>query len=421
MDYLFARLDLTDDSEQALARRTGYLEAIRRGFHQSRVEEEFEKHWLTHARADDAECRGAWLPEGEFGAGPVPVATFCWFDKDLNAGHERLPLRMITDVTTSPAHRRRGLVRRMMEDCLNDAADQGLPAVALTASEATIYGRWGFGVAVFASKIEVETSSKFGLRDFTDPGRVELIEPPGSWPVVRDVFDRFHAVTRGSVQWPQFYETLHSGAYDFDDGGQDKKARGAVHLAADGTVDGVVLYRIDDKGDKRKVAIMEMMALNPPAGLGLWQFLGSIDLVDQVTWSLATPDDPLQWALTDINVLRHTGLGEFLWLRILDVARTFAARPWAADGQVVLKVSDPQDYAAGRYLVQTAQGRAEVTRTEEPADLELTVETLGSLSLGAARVHELHAAGRLHGNAETVARFAAMADLPTPPYCLTGF
>lgn len=421
MDYLFDRLDLTDDSEQALARRAGFLEAVQRGFHQPRIEEDFEKHWLTHVRADDAQCTGAWLPEGEFGAGPVPVATFCWFDKDLNAGLERLPLRMITDVTTSPAHRRCGLVRTLMQECLDDAAEQGLPAVALTASEATIYGRWGFGVAVLATKVEVETTAKFELRDFTDPGRVELIEPPDNWPVVRDVFDRFHVTTRGSVQWPQFYETLHSGRYDFDDRGPNKLLRGAVHLAADGTVDGVVLYRIDDKGEKTKAAITEMMALTPAAGLGLWQFLGNIDLVNQVTWGLATPDDPLQWALTDINVLRRTRYGEFLWLRVLDVARTFAARPWSADGQVVLEVSDPQEYAAGRYLVQTSEGRGEVTRTEDPADLELTIETLGSLSLGAARVHELHAAGRLHGNAAAVARFAAMADLPTPPYCLTGF
>ena len=60
---------------------------------------------------------------------------------------------MITDVTTSPAHRRRGLVR---------SADGGLPRptrptpdvplAALTVSEATIYGRWGFGAATFTQE-----------------------------------------------------------------------------------------------------------------------------------------------------------------------------------------------------------------------------------------------------------------------------
>lgn len=419
---MFDRLDLTDDSDRAVARRTGYLEATRRSFHQTRVEKEFEQHWLTHARADDAQCTGVWLPEGEFGAGPVPVATFTWFDKDMNLGHERLPVRMITDVTTSPAHRRKGLVRRLMDDCLGDAVQQHLPVATLTVSEATIYGRWGFGAAVFGNKVEVDTGPKFGLRNFTDPGRIELIEPPTSWPVVRDVFDRFHHQTRGSVQWPQFYETMHSAAYDFEDGGADKKLRGAVHLAADGTVDGVVLYRFDDKeADRPRIVVTEMMALTPEAGLGLWQFLASVDLVTRVTWDLATPTDPLQWALTDINVLRHTGHQEFLWVRVLDVPRTLAARPWSADGRIVLEVTDPQEHAAGRYLVQTADGRATVHRTDDAADVTLSVETLGSLSLGAARVQELQHAGRLAGTDPDVARFAAMADLLVPPYCLTGF
>ena len=59
------------------------------------------KRWVDHYRTDRVTCRGAWLPEGEFGAGPMPVATYASFDKTLNAGHELLPLRMITDVTTS--------------------------------------------------------------------------------------------------------------------------------------------------------------------------------------------------------------------------------------------------------------------------------------------------------------------------------
>ena len=178
--------------------------------------------------------RGAWLPEGEFGAGAVPVATFASFDKTLNAGLELVPLRMITEVTTSPAHRRRGLVRRLMEDDLADAVARGIPVAALTASEATIYGRWGFGAATFAQKVEVDTGPRFGLRAFTDPGRVELIEPPESWSLVKDVFERFHASTRGSVAWPSHYEQILTGTYDFDAAGPDKLLRGVVHLDADG-------------------------------------------------------------------------------------------------------------------------------------------------------------------------------------------
>ena len=44
---------------------------------------------------------------------------------------------------------------------------------ALTASEATIYGRWGFGPATFRATAEVDTGPRFALRAYDDEGRVE--------------------------------------------------------------------------------------------------------------------------------------------------------------------------------------------------------------------------------------------------------
>jgi predicted acetyltransferase len=215
---------------------------------------------------------------------------------------------------------------------------------------------------------------------------------------------------------------LHTRAYDFNEGGPDKKLRAAVHLDGDGTVDGVVLYKHDGQdGAKRKIKVTEMMALTTPASLALWRFLGGIDLVNHVTFGLAHPDDPLRWALTDINAVSYTALGEFLWLRVLDVETCLAARPWAADGQVVLEVEDAQGYASGRYRIVSEGGRATVTRAEEPAEVTLDAETLGSLYLGGAHASALNRAGRVHGTEAAVGRFAQMADLAVPPYNLTGF
>jgi predicted acetyltransferase len=62
-----------------------------------------------------------------------------------------------------------------------------------------------------------------------------------------------------------------------------------------------------------------------------------------------------------------------------------------------------------------------VTRTDEPAEVTLDAETLGSLYLGGAHASALNRAGRLHGADAAVGRFARMADLAVPPYNLTGF
>ena len=418
MDYDFALLDFSDDSPDAAARRRGWIEAVLRGFRDDRPEDDSVARWVRHYRADDVTVRGAWLPEGELGAGAMPVATYASLDKTLNAGRELLPLRMITDVTTSAAHRRRGLLRRLIEDDLSDAVAQGVPMAALTAAEATIYGRWGFGPATFRTGVSVDTTPGFGFRDFRDPGRVELLEPAEAWPHVRTVFDTFHARQRGSVDWPAQYEDMHTGAWDPSGGGANRKIRTAVHLDATGAVDGFAIWK---PGEDKTVKVDEMVALTPQAQLALWSFLGDMDQTAKVTFNLFHPEDPLMWALSDLNRVSTSEVQEFLWLRVLDVPRALAARPWAADGSVVVEVDDPQGHAAGRFAVTTADGEATTTRTDDAPDVRLGAETLGSLYLGAVPVRQLHRAGRLTGSEESVRRFAAMADLSEPAYSLTGF
>ena len=87
----------------------------------------------------------------------------------------------------------------------------------------------------------------------------------------------------------------------------------------------------------------------------------------------------------------------------------------------MLQVDDPMGHAAGSYAVETGAGRAKVARTDEPADVRVDCETLGSLYLGAAHVSTLRRAGRVGGADEAVDRFADMADLAVPPYNITGF
>ncbi|RYB93566.1 GNAT family N-acetyltransferase [Nocardioides oleivorans] len=418
VDYDFATLDFLDDSEDAVARRRGWIGATLRGFREPRPDDEVVKRWTTHYRADRANVTGAWLPEGEFGAGPMPVATYASFDKTLNAGRELLPLRMITDVTTSATHRRQGLLRRLLEDDLADAVARGVPMAALTASEAEIYGRWGFGPATFNQTVELDTSAGFALRPHVDPGRVEMVEPADAWPHVKAVFDAFHARQRGSVEWPAAYEDIHTGAFDFETGAPNTKIRAAVHLDPDGTVDGFVIY---SWGEDYTVKVAEMITLAPAAQLSLWSFLAHTDRAKKVTFNLAHPDDPLRWALVDVDRLKLTANRHFLWLRVLDVPRALAARPWAADDSLVLEVDDAQGHAAGRFRITTRDGVADVRPTEDDPDVRTSAETLGTMYAAGVPVRQLHRAGRIDASPDAVRRLGAAADLDDEPYNLTGF
>jgi predicted acetyltransferase len=403
-------------------RLDGWFEAQVRGFHQGRTSEDYRRHFTEHLNADDVVLRGAWADRPALGSGSIPVATYASYDKTLNAGLDLQPARMISDITVSPTHRRRGLLRAMLTDDLRDAVEQGIPLAVLTASEGTIYGRFGFGPAVFQHALTVDTGPRFALRGPADDGSVELLEPAEAWPSVADVFRRFHERTRGSVERPRFYETILTGEFSFDSAGPDTKLRTAVHLDAAGTPDGYVAYRPGSHQDgHRSIKVADLVALTPAAYLRLWRFLADLDLSDTVEWTRAPLDDPISWALVDPWLPRVTRLSDALWVRVLDVRTAFEARPWGRDGEMVVEIADPLGYATGRFRVVTRDGVAGVSPSDAHAEVTMDAETLGALYLGGVRADTLQRAGRLSGSEDGLRTWAGMVDAGPAPYCITGF
>ena len=67
----------------------------------------------------------------------------------------------------------------MMTSLLDDAAERGEPVAILLASEAGIYGRFGFGKAADACRIRLDRRSAT-LRPFDDPGTIDRVEGKGA-------------------------------------------------------------------------------------------------------------------------------------------------------------------------------------------------------------------------------------------------
>lgn len=419
----------TDDDGTLHPRVRGFGEAVSRAFLEGRGSEERRRRWVEHLVADRAVLRGMWEAAPAVGPGTIPVATFASFDKTLAVGGGRtVPLHMITDVTVSPAFRRRGLTRRLMTEDLADAAARGLPLAALTVSEGSIYGRFGFGCATTLHEVDVDAGPRFALRADVaaglgeDPGRFTVVEPLEAWPAVQQVFAAHHATTRGSVERPQFYEPMLTGVFRHTDEGPDRTLRAVVHLDAAGTPDGYALYRPLGKVDGvHALEVSDLLAPDPAVRLRLWRFLAEMDLVQLLRFPRMRVDDALPWALVEPRAVRTTGTSDMLWVRVLDVVAALEARPWYADGDVVLEVEDPLGHASGRWRLAAQDGVARVTPTDDPAGVRLSADTLGSLYLGGVSVATLHAAGRLPGVAEAVRRLAALADGGPAPYCSTGF
>lgn len=395
--------------------------AVRLGFHQTEATEQVYERWGTDVVADGYRLDAAYAtpPAGvALDFGDQPVATFASGPKTINVGHGRVePALFISDVTVRTTHRRQGLLRRQMTDALTRAKADGLATATLTASEGSIYGRFGFGVSTFHHAIELDSGPRLAWTRTAAP-RVALIPARDSQPIRDAVFARFHAATRGSHERPHFYGPMMTGAWDYDTDAGRRDLRVAVHWDAGGRPDGIATYVVSE--DDAKARVWEVLVTDPEAELALWQFLGAVDLVSTLVCKHFNPNSPVRWALADPRVLKTTQIADFTWARILDPVAALAARGWDADGDATLEVLDPMGLASGAVHVAARGGLAEVTPAPS-ADVRVDVRALGSLYFGLADARRLAAAGLIEGPAAQVEGLAALFRTDQAPYDLAAF
>ena len=367
---------------------------------------------VTYARHSDA----AHVP----GALTAPLSTFLSWDNTINTGGGHLePANFITDVTVRQTARRRGLLRSMMLTDLAEAKDRGQSLAALTVTEATIYGRFGFGVSMMHESYELDTSQGFALRS-QPGGSIVQLEPtaPETSALWQQTFAAWHRAHRGSHGASAAHESMVFGTFDWDSGNIDRKVRAVAHLDDAGRVDGILTYKIKDQDE---LQVIELVALDAQAELALWAFIGHHDIVTKATFRRGDPNGPLRWGLVDARRLKSTEVRDAMWTRVLDVPAALRARQFEQDGELTISVEDPLGLAGGtvHLLVRERQVQAEPS-TAEP-DLVLGIEAFSSLYLGGLSARVLAAAGRIQGSAGAVARFDDLFRVAEAPRTLRYF
>ena len=84
-------------------------------------------------------------PFGAFAEGSM-AGTAMSFAMELTVpGQVQVPMAGVSYVAVHPLHRRRGVLRALMRSQLDDLHARGVPLAGLGASEAGIYGRFGYG------------------------------------------------------------------------------------------------------------------------------------------------------------------------------------------------------------------------------------------------------------------------------------
>lgn len=408
------RIPLADEPDEQLRH---YLAAVRIGFLEPTPSEATVTEWLTLCRLNKARLFAVQSEDASAhpGLSGVPVATYSSWDGTYNAGAGLIPTDFVSEVTVRPTHRRRGLLRALVTHDLTQAALRGQPLAALTATDAKIYGRFGFGIASQVSKVEVNTGHDFVV---TAPwsGSVHYVDPVSASDIGRDIHERWHETHRGSLSRPAQY---YRPDWDWRTEEKAKAFRCLLHRDDEGRPQGWMLIRVESEGELLRV--VDLVALTPDAEFGLWTTIGAIELNQKVVADSLDPNSPLWWALGDNRVLRTVSVEDHIWLRILDPLAALRGRGWERDGRCVLRVDDPMGFADGAYLIEVRDGEARVEPTEAAWDARTSVSDLASLYSGVIPAETLRQSGRLIADAPAAARIGELFATRLKPFSLSTF
>jgi predicted acetyltransferase len=331
----------------------------------------------------------------------------------------------LTAVSVAATHRRRGLLSALLAQSRHAAKERGDLVSVLIAAEWPIYGRFGYGPAVQSSDLSYFPRRAGAAVPGGSGARVRRLEAEELAPLAPSIFDRARRLRPGQIDRPGDWFNFSLGAPGFER--VDQRHNLVLHEGPDGP-DGFLGWRVtrDFELDGRygAVSVDPLVAATDAAYRDLWAFLGSLDLIDEVTLSTRPVDEPLRHLMLDGRSLRSTFLGDQLWLGLLDLPGALAARSYAVEGRLVLDVVDPApgNYAAGRVCLDASGAGVECRPSRETPDLTVPANVLASAYLGGYGVALLAAAGLVEEHrAGSVQRLDAMMRTPLAPWCQTWF
>jgi len=356
-------------------------------------------HERMHAAFDDDQIVG--------GAGAFPFR--------LSVPGGSLSCAGITAVGVTPTHRRRGVLRSMMDTQLRDVHERGEPIAALWASEETIYGRFGYGIASWAGDLHVPHEWDAFAEPLEPAGTTRFVTPEQARELFPPVYEAARRERPGMTSRDEAWWEIRQLRTPDE---EKSTPRRFVVLELDGEPVAYAIYRthfsFDGGSASSRLVVREALGATPEATAAIWRFLLDVDWMAVVETSLAPPDHPLLLLLANNRRARYR-MSDALWVRLVDLPAALSGRAYGEGGPLVLEVRDAVcEWNGGRWLLEGG----ECGRTDEEPDLALDVAALGSAYLGAVSFTELHAALRVEELREgAVKRADAMFAWRPLPWC----
>lgn len=300
----------------------------------------------------------------------------------------------VTHVGVAPTQTRNGIARALLSEQLRRAHAEGYVVAGLRASDARIYGRYGYGIASWAVRQDVDLAN--GGRPKSER-RTDLR--------VVDAFESFDLLQRIAAAAP----SPRSASLQRWDGWwkiQEFRTRHgstphhAVVVGAEGAERGYIRFHIQASDNwftstQRTAIVDDLIAHDDDAWRALLGHLLSQDILHKIILPSRPVDDALPRLVDNLRAVQTSELRDESWVRPLDLAKLLNARSYDSNARVVIEVSDP--LIADNNGVWTVGGDG-AAKSAETAKISLPIDTLAELVFGASSAWSLAASGRLRGD-----------------------
>lgn len=332
---------------------------------------------------------------GAFDGDELVGSAGSWAFAMTTPGGVPVDVEGLTLVAVLTTHRRRGILTSLMRRHLDECRARGKAVAALFATEGSIYGRFGYGLASIAGQIELDHAHSTFRGSSSTEARFRFLDPDAAARAFAPIWDRVRTTTPGMLSRSDaWWRSRRMSDIEWVRAGRPALLR--VLCEIDGRPAGYALYRCGTSFLGHDIVgsleVVEAIGDSPAATRAIWRYLCDIDLVRTIKAGPLPIDHPLLHLLAEPSRLGMV-LHDALWVRLVDVAAALSQRGWEAEGApLVISVDDAFcPWNQGSYRL--AGGKAE--RTTEAPDLTLDVDALGSAYLGGFGFTGLADAGRV--------------------------
>ncbi|MBJ6135612.1 GNAT family N-acetyltransferase [Ochrobactrum sp. Q0168] len=299
----------------------------------------------------------------------------------------------VTHVGVAPTQIRNGIARALLSEQLRRAHAQGYVVAGLRASDARIYGRYGYGIASWSVRQEVDLSNggRPKLERHSDLRIVDAVES----------FDLFQRIAK-AIPTPRAATLSRWNAWWRIQELRTRKASAPHHAAvvgSEGAERGYIRFHIQSSDNwftstQRTAIVDDLVAHDDGAWRALIGHLFSQDILHKVILPSRPVDDPLPLFVENLRAVQTSELRDESWIRPLDLHKFLNARSYNASQDVVLRIED--QLISENNGVWTINGEGVRQNGEDPS-ITLGVDAVSELVFGASSASSLAATGRIKG------------------------